>query len=116
FFSSRRRHTRLVSDWSSDVCSSDLTARKRREQGADRRHHHREAARHPTKERAEEADETDGRLALGQDVARRGEEGYGRERGRGHEAVDLGRDRGNRRAVAEEKEKRDPAHRDEDGG
>src|SRR5262249_59978139 len=28
FFSSRRRHTRLVSDWSSDVCSSDL-ARER---------------------------------------------------------------------------------------
>src|SRR5262249_57173452 len=26
FFSSRRRHTRLVSDWSSDVCSSDLYA------------------------------------------------------------------------------------------
>src|ERR1019366_2380043 len=26
FFSSRRRHTRLVSDWSSDVCSSDLWA------------------------------------------------------------------------------------------
>src|SRR5438093_8193185 len=25
FFSSRRRHTRLVSNWSSDVCSSDLT-------------------------------------------------------------------------------------------
>src|SRR5438093_3652528 len=24
FFSGRRRHTRLVSDWSSDVCSSDL--------------------------------------------------------------------------------------------
>src|SRR6266571_1918821 len=24
FFSSRRRHTRLTSDWSSDVCSSDL--------------------------------------------------------------------------------------------
>src|SRR5262249_59171379 len=24
FFSSRRGHTRLVSDWSSDVCSSDL--------------------------------------------------------------------------------------------
>src|SRR5829696_8015885 len=24
FFSSRRLHTRLVSDWSSDVCSSDL--------------------------------------------------------------------------------------------
>src|SRR5262249_59047638 len=26
FLSSRRRHTRLVSDWSSDVCSSDLDA------------------------------------------------------------------------------------------
>src|SRR5262249_59762349 len=25
FFSSRRRHTRLVSDWSSDVCSSALS-------------------------------------------------------------------------------------------
>src|SRR5438046_2171553 len=29
FFSSRRRHTRLVSDWSSDVCSSDLGGRDR---------------------------------------------------------------------------------------
>src|SRR5438046_2991605 len=28
FFSSGRRHTRLVSDWSSDVCSSDLDTRK----------------------------------------------------------------------------------------
>src|SRR5205814_7368833 len=27
FFSSRRRHTRCLSDWSSDVCSSDLTNR-----------------------------------------------------------------------------------------
>src|SRR5699024_11361031 len=27
FFSSRRRHTRSKRDWSSDVCSSDLTAR-----------------------------------------------------------------------------------------
>src|ERR1039458_10800667 len=27
FFSSRRRHTRCLSDWSSDVCSSDLLAR-----------------------------------------------------------------------------------------
>src|SRR5262245_65060367 len=26
FFSSRRRHTRCLSDWSSDVCSSDLQA------------------------------------------------------------------------------------------
>src|SRR2546426_12736258 len=28
FFSSRRRHTRLQGDWSSDVCSSDLSVRK----------------------------------------------------------------------------------------
>src|SRR5258705_5954347 len=27
FFSSRRRHTRCLSDWSSDVCSSDLVAK-----------------------------------------------------------------------------------------
>src|SRR5262245_63515426 len=29
FFSSRRRHTRCLSDWSSDVCSSDLPASSR---------------------------------------------------------------------------------------
>src|SRR5256885_4544298 len=29
FFSSRRRHTRLQGDWSSDVCSSDLPANDR---------------------------------------------------------------------------------------
>src|SRR3989454_9724849 len=28
FFSSRRRHTRLQGDWSSDVCSSDLGERE----------------------------------------------------------------------------------------
>src|SRR5436853_2478919 len=28
FFSSRRRHTRCLSDWSSDVCSSDLARRR----------------------------------------------------------------------------------------
>src|SRR5256885_13092640 len=28
FFSSRRRHTRLQGDWSSDVCSSDLKERE----------------------------------------------------------------------------------------
>src|SRR5258706_4863866 len=49
FFSSRRRHTRLVSDWSSDVCSSDLLEclsrqrvirerRHRRLEGVDRPH------------------------------------------------------------------------------
>src|ERR1039458_6314674 len=30
FFSGRRRHTRCLSDWSSDVCSSDLVARSLR--------------------------------------------------------------------------------------
>src|SRR2546426_6335142 len=31
FFSSRRRHTRLQGDWSSDVCSSDLSRGRRGE-------------------------------------------------------------------------------------
>src|SRR5436189_2272178 len=30
FFSSRRRHTRYIGDWSSDVCSSDLALRRAR--------------------------------------------------------------------------------------
>src|SRR5262245_63261213 len=34
FFSSRRRHTRCLSDWSSDVCSSDLGPRTRRRGGS----------------------------------------------------------------------------------
>src|SRR5437762_11870539 len=29
FFSSRRRHTRYIGDWSSDVCSSDLLEKRR---------------------------------------------------------------------------------------
>src|SRR5690242_21713345 len=41
FFSSRRRHTRLTCDWSSDVCSSDLVERDRR---ADARNHDAETA------------------------------------------------------------------------
>src|SRR5690606_39952421 len=39
FFSSRRRHTRFSRDWSSDVCSSDLTLSpqaSRRPYGTDR--------------------------------------------------------------------------------
>src|SRR2546426_5598705 len=34
FFSSRRRHTRLQGDWSSDVCSSDLLRGARRAHAA----------------------------------------------------------------------------------
>src|SRR5690606_40167618 len=33
FFSSRRRHTRFSRDWSSDVCSSDLSNRSRHYRG-----------------------------------------------------------------------------------
>src|SRR2546429_3302235 len=33
FFSSRRRHTRCSRDWSSDVCSSDLEAWRRKVAG-----------------------------------------------------------------------------------
>src|SRR5262249_59119516 len=39
FFSSRRRHTRLVSDWSSDVCSSDLLLRQHLPERAEIRPH-----------------------------------------------------------------------------
>src|SRR5205814_3182773 len=35
FFSSRRRHTRCLSDWSSDVCSSDLATRVAAQQVGD---------------------------------------------------------------------------------
>src|SRR5205814_4836708 len=41
FFSSRRRHTRCLSDWSSDVCSSDLRGPRARRSGVLR---HRPAA------------------------------------------------------------------------
>src|SRR5437762_8565963 len=33
FFSSRRRHTRYIGDWSSDVCSSDLREALHRTEG-----------------------------------------------------------------------------------
>src|SRR5256885_3582347 len=38
FFSSRRRHTRLQGDWSSDVCSSDLAITCALESAPLRRH------------------------------------------------------------------------------
>src|SRR6266850_3488026 len=49
FFSSRRRHTRLQGDWSSDVCSSDL---RRQQNGVKRlyeRGHVRTLSRQPVK-------------------------------------------------------------------
>src|SRR5256885_292770 len=39
FFSSRRRHTRLQGDWSSDVCSSDLAELRQAHGEADRGRH-----------------------------------------------------------------------------
>src|SRR5438132_5246077 len=39
FFSSRRRHTRSLSDWSSDVCSSDLGGGRRTGHAAGRQSH-----------------------------------------------------------------------------
>src|SRR5438132_8865175 len=36
FFSSRRRHTRSLCDWSSDVCSSDLTCTRTRPSASSR--------------------------------------------------------------------------------
>src|SRR5690606_39415560 len=36
FFSSRRRHTRFSRDWSSDVCSSDLTDEKNKQYWIDK--------------------------------------------------------------------------------
>src|SRR5438132_7603524 len=38
FFSSRRRHTRSLCDWSSDVCSSDLAAAMESSSGNHHRH------------------------------------------------------------------------------
>src|SRR5437899_6048406 len=44
FFSSRRRHTRCLSDWSSDVCSSDLERGKNaKKRNRSRRQKEREA-------------------------------------------------------------------------
>src|SRR5216683_6882228 len=42
FFSSRRRHTRSDRDWSSDVCSSDLTGNRRHDRafGAEQKIEH----------------------------------------------------------------------------
>src|SRR5262245_64183914 len=43
FFSSRRRHTRCLSDWSSDVCSSDLLGSREERHSRLRQHVRRDA-------------------------------------------------------------------------
>src|SRR5207245_8733986 len=66
FFSSRRRHTRCYRDWSSDVCSSDLScrlalhslvpfsARKSGPAGSEALHHTARIHPRPVPERSEE--------------------------------------------------------------
>src|SRR5205814_3472535 len=74
FFSSRRRHTRCLSDWSSDVCSSDLCRLARSEGFA--RHVHADIARvREIEHRGEERGACDRVLAAGgQHRQRTGEE------------------------------------------
>src|SRR6266566_5637943 len=56
FFSSRRRHTRLQGDWSSDVCSSDLRAIDRFRREASRADRQAQAALlHASQEPVEDA-------------------------------------------------------------
>src|SRR5437899_11647879 len=49
FFSSRRRHTRCLSDWSSDVCSSDLRRRQAHQGERARGRSHASQSRRPCK-------------------------------------------------------------------
>src|SRR5882724_8186803 len=52
FFSSRRRHTRCLSDWSSDVCSSDLARGGRHGRGPARRRRQARDRGHPAGDEA----------------------------------------------------------------
>src|SRR5690349_24593793 len=52
FFSSRRRHTRSLRDWSSDVCSSDLTHAARQRAAVQFGHQHVAGPRAFVEERA----------------------------------------------------------------
>src|SRR5688500_20203808 len=83
FFSSRRRHTRLQGDWSSDVCSSDLV---------DGRVEDAEAAR----ARREDGLEADGTIGVAELVRRRG------DLGRAVDAAEVGTEIG--RASCRERE------------
>src|SRR6266480_6241605 len=82
FFSSRRRHTRLTCDWSSDVCSSDLGGGIADQQLAEGR---------------------EGDAAAGE------QRGAGADRGEGNAARDEARD--DRRSAAEKQKRRDWKHR-----
>src|SRR2546430_13699942 len=72
FFSSRRRHTRFDCDWSSDVCSSDLSRCLRKDDEIDRRLELAELRQH-----AADALHVGGVLALGGADLGDGEAGHG---------------------------------------
>src|SRR5256885_8902234 len=58
FFSSRRRHTRLQGDWSSDVCSSDLPRSKAARRAAPARARRRAATAPPARWRGRSEEHT----------------------------------------------------------
>src|SRR5262249_58750277 len=101
FFSSRRRHTILVSDWSSDVCSSDLPQLGRERGGPERRL--RQAVRRSGAAGGPGDSEQVGRRGVAQQIGRaswrgRGEKGGGggalrKKEGTRKEEVDEGRAR-----------------------
>src|SRR5207237_6745497 len=57
FFPSRKQHTRFKCDWSSDVCSSDLNARRTRSSPRCPCRAEAERARHPEERRAARSEE-----------------------------------------------------------
>src|SRR2546422_1497047 len=60
FFSSRRRHTRCSRDWSSDVCSSDLSEPRMQVSGAltaAEENRHPEKRRRPKRQAGERSEE-----------------------------------------------------------
>src|SRR5437762_12705771 len=75
FFSSRRRHTRYIGDWSSDVCSSDLNVYRDTKRHVDvvRRAERRQAGGEP--------DNIDVTVGVAIDVAAEGGAGGDRKRG-----------------------------------
>src|SRR5256885_4515668 len=84
FFSSRRRHTRLQGDWSSDVCSSDLVlglhgAGSVRPDGARPPRHHGPGAPHRAGLQHGRGGRPAGVAELGRDPPRSGERRVGEE-------------------------------------
>src|SRR5262245_64117146 len=87
FFSSRRRHTRCLSDWSSDVCSSDLTSSAARGplRPSGRRPRAIGPAARPARRRARRARRPAAEAARAPTAARSREDGAGGSRTRSEE-------------------------------